>query len=234
MRESSFMSHALSMLFADVFLVSDELVDIYDDNMKKIGIATRYEAHAKGEWHLNFHCWVVTHNSGGALLFQVRSKRKPTFPGKLDSTVGGHYKMNEGLRGVMREVNEEIGIKVHSRELVPLGRRLDIASFGGIPKREIANVFLLMRDLSPRDFHPDSAEVEGLLEIRIVNGLKLFSGEVRTVRAIGIKWDTKSRRWGDCVPVVNRRDFVQKADSYYLTVFIMAERFLAGEKYLSI
>jgi len=29
-----------------------ELVDIYDDDLRKVGVATRYEAHKKGLWHL--------------------------------------------------------------------------------------------------------------------------------------------------------------------------------------
>ncbi len=212
----------------------DELVDIYDDNLRKIGAATRQEAHEKGEWHLNFHCWVVTNRSGGSLLFQVRSKKKPTFPGKLDSTVGGHYKSNEALQGVIREVHEEIGLKVDVHELIPLGRRIDIASVGGMPKREVANVFLLRRDLPLNRYRLEPTEVEGLVEVPMRKGTALFAGEVRRVRASGIEWLDKSKRWLKRTRTLSQKDFVPKVDSYYSTLFIMVERFLAGERHLSI
>jgi isopentenyldiphosphate isomerase len=215
--------------------VEEELVDIYDENLRKIGKDSRYEAHVKGEWHLNFHCWVVRHRDGGALLFQIRSKKKPTFPGKLDSTVGGHYKADEKLSGVVREAKEELGLQVKSRELVHLGRRIDIASVGGMPKREIANVFLLPRDAPLEDYRPDPEEVEGLVEIPIRKGLELFSGRVKSFMANGIRWEPKAGRRIEVTRTVERRSFVPKVDSYYLTLFIMAQRYVAGEKrYLSI
>ena len=88
----------------------DELVDVYDDSLKKVGVATRNEAHRKGLWHLNLHCWVVTKRKGGAVVFQVRSEDKSTFSGLLDSTVGGHFKAGEQLEDVAREIKEEIGL----------------------------------------------------------------------------------------------------------------------------
>jgi hypothetical protein len=143
--------------------------------------------------------------------------------------------MNEKLRGVVREAKEELGVKVTSRELVHLGKRIDIASVGGMPKREIANVFLLSRDTSLEDYRPDPAEVEGLAEIPITKGLELFSGRVRSLKANGIRWDPRSGRRSEITRTVGRRNFVPKVDSYYLTLFIMAERFFAGERrYLSI
>ena len=54
----------------------DELVDVYDDTLNKVGVVTRNEAHRKGYWHLNLHCWIVTKRKGGAVIFQVRSERQ--------------------------------------------------------------------------------------------------------------------------------------------------------------
>jgi isopentenyldiphosphate isomerase len=215
-------------------LADEELVDIYDERLRKIGTESRYEAHAKGDWHLNFHCWIVSRRQGGTLLFQVRSERKPTFPGKLDSTVGGHYKTNETLRGVVREAEEELGVEVSVRELVPLGRRVDITSVGGMPKREIASVFLIIRDMPLERYRPDPAEVEGLVEIPIRDGLELFSSEVRGLKAKGLRWDQRSGRSIEVTRTLTHGSFVPKVDSYYLTLFIMAERYLVGERYLSI
>ena len=107
-------------------LPDDELVDVYDDALNKVGVVTRNEAHRKGYWHLNLHCWIVTKRKGGAVIFQVRSEDKPTFSGLLDSTVGGHYKAGEQLEDVAREIKEEIGLDPDVKKLVPLGSRVDV------------------------------------------------------------------------------------------------------------
>ena len=102
-------------------LPDDELVDVYDDTLNKVGVVTRNEAHRKGYWHLNLHCWIVTKRKGGAVIFQVRSEDKSTFAGLLDSTVGGHYKAGEKLEDVAREMEEEIGLAPRREEARPPG-----------------------------------------------------------------------------------------------------------------
>ena len=212
----------------------DELVDIYDDELTKIGVVPRYEAHKKGSWHFNFHCWIVTRRGGGSVLFQVRSRSKASFPGLLDSTVGGHYRTGEHPVDLVREIEEEIGIKLGRRRLVPLGRRLDVASFGGVSKREIAEVFFVLSERPLRRYRLERSEVCGLVEVRIEEGLGLFKGRRKTATVKGLQWDDDSEGWKDSEMHVDGQSFVPKMDSYYATLFIMAERMLAGEKDLSI
>ncbi len=212
----------------------DELVDVYGDDLKKVGVATRYEAHRKGLWHFNFHCWVVTRRQRGALLFQVRSESKPSFPGLLDSTVGGHYRAGERSADVVREIEEELGVRAELKELVPIGRRVDVASYGGVPKREVAEVFLLDSERPLGEYSIDPAEVAGLVEVPIDAGLRLFSGRVRRISAKGMMTDPTSGRLKDVRLNLELRSFVPKMDSYYMSLFIAAKRHLSGEKYLSI
>ena len=151
-------------------------MDVYDDSLNKVGVATRNEAHRKGYWHLNLHCWVVTKRKGGAVVFQVRSEDKSTFSGLLDSTVGGHYKAGEQLEDVAREIKEEIGLAPDVKKLVPLGSRVDVSGYDGLSKREIAEVFFIRDDRPLRAFKVDPLEVRALVEVRIWDGLRLFSG----------------------------------------------------------
>ena len=168
------------------------------------------------------------------MLFQVRSRQKPAFPGLLDSAVGGHYRADQTLQGVLHEAMEEIGLRIDASDLLPLGRRLDIAKAGDMIKREVATVFFLQRDSPPSEYRLDRSEVEGLVELPIASGLRLFSGEATRAKVKGVYWEDGSQSWTESEKSVKQDDFVPKADSYYLTVFIMAERLLAGEKYLSI
>ncbi len=214
-------------------LPDDELVDVYDEALNKVGVVTRNEAHKKGYWHLNLHCWIVTKRKGGAVIFQVRSKDKPTFSGLLDSTVGGHYRAGEQLEDVAREINEEIGVAPDVKNLVPLGSRIDVAGYDGLSKREIAEVFFIRDDRPVRAYKVDPLEVRALVEVRILDGLRLFSGRARKIKAEGVEWD----RVGQATETkmeVTKGDFVPKMDSYYMTLFIMAMRLLKGDRYLSI
>jgi isopentenyldiphosphate isomerase len=214
-------------------LPDDELVDVYDEALNKVGVVTRNEAHKKGYWHLNLHCWVVTKRKGGAVIFQVRSKDKPTFSGLLDSTVGGHYRAGEQLEDVAREIYEEIGVAPDVKNLVPLGSRIDVAGYDGLSKREIAEVFFIRDDRPVRAYKVDPLEVRALVEVRIWDGLRLFSGRARKIKAEGVEWD----RAGEATETkmeVTKVDFVPKMDSYYMTLFIMAMRLLKGDRYLSI
>jgi isopentenyldiphosphate isomerase len=203
----------------------DELVDVFDDTLNKVGVATRNEAHRKGYWHLNLHCWIVTKRKGGAVTFQVRSDNKDTFAGLLDSTVGGHFKAGERLEDVAREIREEIGMDPDVKKLVPLGSRVDVTGHYGLSKREIAEVFFIRDDRPLRAYKVDPLEVRALVEVRIWDGLRLFSGRTRKIKAAGVEWD-KVGRATEAKMEVTKASFVPKMDSYYMTLFIMAMRLL--------
>jgi len=212
----------------------DEQVDIYDDTLRKVGVTGRLEAHKRGLWHFNFHCWIITHRSGGAVLFQIRSEVKPSFPGLLDSTVGGHYSAGEGLREVMREIEEEIGIKVRLKDLVPIGSRVDVAFYDGVSKREIAQVFFLEDDRPLTDYRLSAEEVVALMEVPVDAGLKLFSGPAKRIQAKGVRWVESRDEWEKVRMTLTQKSFVPKMDSYYRSLFVNAKRFLSGDKLLSI
>jgi isopentenyldiphosphate isomerase len=212
----------------------EEVVDIYDDALNKIGTATRSVAHLKGYWHLNLHVWIVTRRGNGSLVAQVRSDDKPTFAGLIDSTVGGHFRTGEVVSEVAREIEEEIGLEPDVARLVPLGTRLDVTAYHGIKKREIAEVFFARDDRPLKSYRVDPLEVRALVDISIDDGLKLFSGESSAIMVKGTEWGPKTGRRRGVVMTVTKKSFVPKMDSYYMTLFVMARRFLSGDKYLSI
>ena len=205
----------------------DERVDVLDASGKKTGeVAWKSEAHRLGLWHRCFHCWIVSLEapSGGAYLFvQRRANGKDTWPNRLDVTAAGHLGAGEEtFEGGLREVEEELGLKIEPGELVPLGtRRTELEIPAGLD-REFQEVFLLVRSLFPKDLRLQEEEVAAVVRLRldIVEALhgggevlaeEWARGEVSTVSA-------------------SLADFVPGEDEYLLRVARAARAYLDGER----
>lgn len=214
--------------------MNKEMIDIYDENLKRIGTVSRDEANNSGVWHRSIHIWIVRPIMNGFVLFQKRGRDQKLFPNLLDVSAAGHYQSGENVREGVREIFEELGIYVTYEELVPLGIKIDVAKIGDITNREFCDVFLLLRSESPEEYHMDPSEVEGLVQIKIGDGLKLFCGEVDQVPAEGVKWLKEKNTWNKIRINVRISDFVPRVDPYYFKIFIMAKALISKEKYLSI
>ena len=89
--------------------VSQELLDVVDENDNVIAVKTRGEIHARGLMHRAVH--ILVFNSQGQLFLQKRSLSKDEQPGKWDSSAAGHVDTGEDyLECARREINEELGI----------------------------------------------------------------------------------------------------------------------------
>lgn len=208
-----------------------EPIDILDANGTYLGQSDRSIAHREGLWHRTFHCWVVGRRHGtGFVVLQWRSSSALGHPNMLDITAAGHLRAGEQPEDGVRELEEELGIKVSADKLVALGIRYDVGDGpDGFRSREFAHVFLLRDDRDLTAYEPRDRDVAGFVEMTIPDGLALFSGSVESVdcRALRLDQGPMTRR-------VVVGDLVPRVDSYYLTVFIMADLLLEGRRYLSI
>src|SRR5919204_6713689 len=93
---------------SDRLAEADELFDVYDGAGRPTGrVKRRGDVHRDGDWHRSFHCWVLCESEANpALLLQRRGPHKDTWPNRLDSSVGGHFRAGETLDEVLREVEE--------------------------------------------------------------------------------------------------------------------------------
>lgn len=109
----------------------NDLLDVYNDNGWRIGMALRSECHSNPSLlHHTVHV-VVFHPDGGRILLQKRAIDKDIQPGKWDSSVGGHLMLGEDyLEGAKRELAEELGVTgdVELKELFDFKIRNDIES----------------------------------------------------------------------------------------------------------
>jgi isopentenyldiphosphate isomerase len=91
--------------------VSDELLDVVNDNDEVVGVRRREDIHAEGLMHRAVH--ILLFNSQGELFLQKRSLSKDEQPGKWDSSAAGHVDSGEAyLDCACREIDEELGIVV--------------------------------------------------------------------------------------------------------------------------
>jgi len=211
----------------------DEILDIFDAKMHLIGTAPREEVHEKGYWHQTFHCWILQEeNNEHYVLFQIRDKKKGTAPNMFDVTAAGHLKSGETKEDGLRELNEELGLQISIDQLVYLGIRITASENKNQINKEFAQVYLTRNDTPIDKYVFQDGEVSGLVQIKVSDGLKLCSGETETIRCKTVKKIANQM----CVSYsdVSFNQFIPRIDSYYYKVFIMAERFFAGNRYLSI
>ncbi len=202
----------------------DEQIDTLDERGEKTGPTVwKSEAHRVGLWHRCFHCWVLSPEmeSGGPYLFvQRRAPGKETWPDRLDVTVGGHLGAGEEPLDGLREVEEELVLKVTPDELISLGTRRAELQIPAGTHREFQDVFLLVRPLAPGDLCLQEEEVAAVVSRRLADVEALCWGaEVRAEEWAG--GETKST-W------VSLADFVPGEDDYLSRAARAALTVLAG------
>lgn len=212
----------------------DEIVDIYDENLSHIGVKSKSEAHKLGLWHRAIHCWIVRPESPGYVLFQKRGRNKKVYPNSLDISAAGHYTAGETAEKGVREIVEELGFAAKYSDLIPLGIKIDVGQVSGHIVREFCDVFLLKENRPPDQYKVNEAEVEGLVQMSIPDGLNLFSGKRSSVRVNGIEYDHEKAGWLPYSAEVTKQQVIPRVDSYYYKVFICSDLLLHGYPHLAI
>ncbi|TXK70267.1 NUDIX domain-containing protein [Paenibacillus sp. N3.4] len=167
----------------------EEVFDIYDANMNNIGTAPRSEVHAKGLWHQTFQCWIVSHEAPEPkLLLQLRHPDKDLFPSLLDISCAGHLSAGETIQDGVRELEEELGLRVNFSDLLACGvfAEDDILSERLID-REFCHVFIYRCDQPLNDYLLQPDEVSGIVAVNAMELERLVKQEAEQIKASGFK-----------------------------------------------
>ncbi|MBC8170594.1 MAG: NUDIX domain-containing protein [Anaerolineae bacterium] len=210
-------------------MTSEEFFDIYDDNLVKIGVKRRSQVHRDGDWHRSFHCWVIYRDTAAKdwILLQKRAPDKDTYPDLFDISCAGHYSAGEDLATTaLRELDEELGLKIEFEELIRIGLR--IATKKPSPDmidREISDVFLLIND-QPLTAYQTNDELTGLARLGIEDALALCAGEHDEITAEYLS------RGEQTITTIKFRltDFVPTFDHYFYRLLVVAKRCLNGDQ----
>ncbi len=141
--------------------------------------------------------------------------------------MGGHYSSEENAATAgPREIKEELGLDVRFDELLPVGRRVFVYCFdAGVKEYEFQDVFLLPREFRQQDITLQEEEVDGLLEMEVESGIRLFSREIPAIECRLFKRDVGAETVN-----VFADEFVPCLDNYYLRLLLLAQRYLSGER----
>ena len=99
----------------------DEYIDILNGHGEVSGkTCLKSEAHKNGFFHQSAHIWIFDKNKN--VLIQKRAANKDTFPNLWDISVAGHISAGElPIDAAIREVEEEVGIKIAKNQLHFIG-----------------------------------------------------------------------------------------------------------------
>lgn len=210
-----------------------EILDVFDADMKLLGSADRNKVHEEGLWHRTFHLWIISNYKGGSILFQRRSDEKQSFPGMLDISAAGHLESGEQPLDGIREVQEELGLRIAPDMMEFLGYRVEVSDEGGKFNREHQAVYIARIDLSLEEFQPDPKEVNGLTWLSIDDVNLLMSSEITRIQSEAMIYDISGEIEKRDIQI-DKDSFLPRIQPYYLTVGIMARRYLNGERPISI
>jgi isopentenyldiphosphate isomerase len=211
----------------------NEAFDVVTFDGKPTGkMKARAAVHRDGDWHRSIHVWIAGIDEVGPFLtFQRRSFEKDTWGGKLDATVGGHFRAGETLVETLREVQEEIGVAVDLVDLIDLGTRVCVNDAeSGVRDHELQSVFLWLDNRPLTDFTPDPVELAAILRFQIVDLRAFFAGEIWELSGVA----RKAASMESAPAVVRNDDFVVQFDRYFLRIAIAADRAIRGEDHIVI
>jgi isopentenyldiphosphate isomerase len=202
----------------------DELLDILDETGRPTGeVLEKSEAHRRGLWHRCFHCWICGSDAAGHyLLLQRRAFTKDTWPGYLDITAAGHLSAGERTLDGLREIEEELGLKVDPERLIPLGTISIEQPLPAGCDREFHEVFLLQDDTPPENLRLQKEEVESIYRIDLY--------DVETLLETG-ETPAREYRQGDSIATrINLEEFVPKNEDYLAHIAEAARQLLSGTR----
>ncbi len=206
-----------------------ETIDIFNDKYEFVGTASKKEAHQKGLWHRVFTC-ILVNPEHKTILLQKKVPGSYTFnrPDYLDVSIGGHYMAGESIKDGVREIKEEVGLKVQFKDLIPLGVRQTAETISeNYIANEFQHVFIYPIRRKLEDYILKNAEVNGLVEIDIQDSIDLLLKRKRLIkgRMLFIKQNKHTLR----TIQITRKNFVPsylKKDQFFLRLFIAAKRYI--------
>ncbi len=220
----------------------DEPFDVLEEDGSLTGrVLPRGQVHRLGLWHPAFHLWIVADDGDRlSVLLQRRSWTKDTMPGKVDVSVGGHFRAGEYMpsvppadrarRAVLRELREELGLEAELDAVHWLGRRWSVGRGPGVVDCEIQELFAWSLASVPERIEADPQEVSTVYAVSGQALRSLLEGRHDEVEAL-VLWSAEgpdSFRTRT-VERLTREDLIPRRRDYWLAMLVTLDRWQRGE-----
>lgn len=215
--------------------LKNEFFDVLTADGSKSGkIKLRDIIHREGDWHGAFHLHVFTVSNGRPfLLLQKRRHDKDVCPNKLDTVAAGHYAIGEEIQDGVREVEEEIGLKVSFEALRILGKRknYDPQPEKGIFNCEFQDVALYQNDVPLEAYSLQESELAGLLKVDLAEFISLMGMRTSSLKGVeGLMFGQGNRLEKVELDVTRGDVWPANFDNYYLKTAILISMLFAGRE----
>lgn len=127
-----------------------EIWDIYDRDGNKTGRTMKRGIPKEGDYMLCVHMYLL--NFHNKFLVQKRSENKESHPGEWDITGGAAISGEISIDAILRETEEEVGIKLDKKDLYYAGRF--------VKEHRIIEIFFAKKDFELSDCHVQKEEVD--------------------------------------------------------------------------
>lgn len=146
-----------------------EILDIVDEQGIPTGeTVERSVAHSTGVRHRTSHVWLFRRREGRVeVLLQKRSKDKDSHPGCYDISSAGHIPAGvDFISSAIRELEEELGLKVSKEEFIYCGQRHfryeDIFYNKPFIDNQVSNVYAIWKDIEAEEIRIQESELESV------------------------------------------------------------------------
>jgi len=180
----------------------DELIDIVDSQGKPTGeTCLKSVAHQKGIMHSAINVWLIDEED--RILIQKRGADVAVSPNEWDVSVAGHISAGEQpIDTAVREISEEIGLKVNSKDLhfTFMYKGMTVHT-NGLIDNGFCHVFIYKGNFEVKQLTPQKEEVAELKMMKLEEIETLVHEE--------------------------KNDFVDRGSDYYSLAFKEIRKFLA-------
>lgn len=167
----------------------EELVDALEPPaFEPTGLTlTAAEAIDKGYWLGAANVWLYTREPVPEIIYHLRPMNVLYAPGKLDVAGAGYYSAGErGLDG-LRELEEELGVRLARDKVEFFNRRLNVGrDQKGRERKSVINVYIAEYNGRLEDMKLQEEEVEAVVQVELQPLLQVFAGKLDAYAAQGI------------------------------------------------